>query len=156
MGHSRSSRGGKQHYHGGSSSGGRARQSVSSNTDAVVMMDCSHAMRRSLILRLLGCRHVWFVKDICGIICAVFTWLLVLYSEYVIVFVMLTQSPSYTHNVIHGAIFQCLTFLAVASHLKAMLTDPVSFLEWLSCSRCTASNSTNGSCRCSFLFFLFF
>ncbi|CAL1532311.1 unnamed protein product [Lymnaea stagnalis] len=69
-------------------------------------------------------RHVWFVKDICGIVCAVFTWLLILYAEYVVMFVMLIHESSNIYSFIHGLIFNSLAFLAISSHLRAMFTDP--------------------------------
>jgi hypothetical protein len=72
----------------------------------------------------LQCTQVWFVKDICGIICAFFTWFLIGYSQYVTVFVMLLPSPNNAYCLINAIIFEMLSFLAFASHLKCMLTDP--------------------------------
>ncbi|XP_076370520.1 palmitoyltransferase ZDHHC3-like isoform X2 [Tachypleus tridentatus] len=71
-------------------------------------------------------RRFWFVRDICGIICAVMTWLLVLYAEYVILIViMLPISGAYPYySAVNLVVFEILAFLAVFSHLKAMLTDP--------------------------------
>ncbi|XP_005091241.1 palmitoyltransferase ZDHHC3 isoform X2 [Aplysia californica] len=69
-------------------------------------------------------RHVWFVKDICGVVCAIFTWLLILYAEYVVMFVMLVHESSNIYSLLHGVVFNILSFLAVASHLRAMFTDP--------------------------------
>ncbi|XP_074644609.1 palmitoyltransferase ZDHHC3-like isoform X2 [Tubulanus polymorphus] len=77
-------------------------------------------------LRLRCMMDIWFVKDICGIICAVLTWMLVLFAEYVVNFVMLIPM-NYTHPIyatINALIFNMLSFLAVASHVKAMITDP--------------------------------
>lgn len=70
--------------------------------------------------------RVWCVKDICGIVCVIFTYLLLLYSEFVVLFVMLIPGPYPIYGWINGIIFNILGFLAVASHTKAMLTDPVS------------------------------
>ncbi|RVE67109.1 hypothetical protein OJAV_G00114870 [Oryzias javanicus] len=50
-----------------------------------------------------GAGTMWFIRDGCGITCAVITWFLVLYAEFVVV---------------------GLAFLALASHAKAMCTDP--------------------------------
>ncbi|XP_037302300.1 palmitoyltransferase ZDHHC3 [Manduca sexta] len=70
----------------------------------------------------------WCIKDICGIICAVLTWLLILYAEFVVMMVMLLPSlstyPFYSY--VNIFIFQILAFLAFASHLRTMFTDPVS------------------------------
>lgn len=58
--------------------------------------------------------------------CAVLTWLLILYAEYVVMVVMLIPSPYTVYSSINGIIFQGLAFLAFASHLRTMFTDPVS------------------------------
>ena len=97
---------------------------VSDYKDAVALLDCTPFWRR------LGfrstCQRVWFVKDICGVICAMFTWGLILYAEYVVTLVVLLPSPDTLHSLVNGLIFQLFIFLAIASHLKTMLTDPVS------------------------------
>ncbi|CAH0402177.1 unnamed protein product [Chilo suppressalis] len=68
----------------------------------------------------------WCIKDICGIICAVLTWLLILYAEFVVMMVMLlpglSSYPFYAY--VNIFIFQSLAFLAFASHLRTMFTDP--------------------------------
>lgn len=69
---------------------------------------------------------MWFIRDACGIICAVITWLLVFYAAFVVVFVMLLPSKNLIYSLVNGAIFNVLAFLALASHLRAMCTDPVS------------------------------
>lgn len=70
--------------------------------------------------------RLWFVQDICGIICAVLTWILVLYAEYVVVFVILLPSPHLYYSAVNFVVFQSLAFLAITSHLRAMFSDPVS------------------------------
>ncbi|XP_077347702.1 palmitoyltransferase ZDHHC3 isoform X1 [Lithobates pipiens] len=67
---------------------------------------------------------VWFIKDGCGIACAVVTWFLVFYAEFVVIFVMLLPSKDIIYSTINGIIFNILAFLALASHLRAMITDP--------------------------------
>lgn len=69
---------------------------------------------------------MWFIRDGCGIACAIVTWFLVLYAEFVVLFVMLIPSRDYVYSVINGIVFNLLAFLALASHCRAMLTDPVS------------------------------
>ncbi|CAG5007100.1 unnamed protein product [Parnassius apollo] len=68
----------------------------------------------------------WCIKDICGIICAVLTWLLIMYAEFVVMMVMLLPGlstyPFYSY--INIVVFQSLAFLAFASHLRTMFTDP--------------------------------
>ncbi|KAG7234466.1 hypothetical protein INR49_004764, partial [Caranx melampygus] len=67
---------------------------------------------------------MWFIRDACGIVCAVITWLLVLYAEFVVLFVMLLPSKNLTYSIVNGTLFNTLAFLALASHLRAMCTDP--------------------------------
>lgn len=67
---------------------------------------------------------MWFIRDGCGIACAIVTWFLVLYAEFVVFFVMLIPSRDYVYSVINGIVFNLLAFLALASHCRAMLTDP--------------------------------
>ncbi|XP_034729750.1 palmitoyltransferase ZDHHC3-A-like isoform X3 [Etheostoma cragini] len=67
---------------------------------------------------------MWFIRDICGIVCAVITWLLLLYAEFVVLFVMLLPSKNLMYNIVNGTLFNILAFLALASHLRAMCTDP--------------------------------
>ncbi|XP_061570785.1 palmitoyltransferase ZDHHC3-A-like isoform X2 [Cololabis saira] len=67
---------------------------------------------------------MWFIRDTCGIVCAVITWMLVLYAEFVVLFVMLLPSKNLTYSIVNGTLFNTLAFLALASHLRAMCTDP--------------------------------
>uniref|UniRef100_A0A8C9WJL1 Palmitoyltransferase n=1 Tax=Scleropages formosus TaxID=113540 RepID=A0A8C9WJL1_SCLFO len=69
---------------------------------------------------------MWFIRDGCGIACSIITWLLVFYAEFVVVFVMLLPSKSLAYSLVNGALFNGLAFLALASHFRAMCTDPVS------------------------------
>lgn len=69
---------------------------------------------------------MWFIRDGCGIVCGVITWFLVFYAEFVVVFVMLLPGKNVIYTLCNGVIFNGLAFLALASHAKAMCTDPVS------------------------------
>lgn len=71
--------------------------------------------------------RAWCVKDICGIFCAVLTWLLILFAEFVVMRVILLPSPHPVFSTVNTIIFQLLAFLAFASHIRTMLSDPVSF-----------------------------
>ncbi|KAG1699314.1 Palmitoyltransferase ZDHHC3 [Nymphon striatum] len=68
----------------------------------------------------------WCVSDICGIICAILTWFLILYAEFVVVAIILWPSSSHwtIASSINLIIFQLLNFLAITSHLRTMLSDP--------------------------------
>ncbi|XP_029624463.1 palmitoyltransferase ZDHHC7-like [Salmo trutta] len=67
---------------------------------------------------------LWFIQDGCGIVCGVVTWLLVLYAAFVVNLVMLLPNKSLWYSVINGALFNFLSVMALASHLRAMLSDP--------------------------------
>lgn len=71
-------------------------------------------------------KRYWFVKDVCGIICAVMTWGLILYAEFVVMTVILLPSPYPVYSYINMVIFNLLSFLATASHMRTMFSDPVS------------------------------
>nr|CAD7571414.1 unnamed protein product [Timema californicum] len=62
--------------------------------------------------------------DICGVICAILTWLLILYAEFVVMVVMLLPCPYPVYSAVNMIIFQTFASLAFASHLRAMFTDP--------------------------------
>lgn len=69
-------------------------------------------------------RTLWFIQDSCGMVCATMTWFLVLYAEFVVNFVMLLPAKSFWYTLLNGATFNSLAVLALASHLRTMLTDP--------------------------------
>jgi hypothetical protein len=66
----------------------------------------------------------WCVKDVCGIVCAGVTWSLILYAEYVVMFIMILPAPLTIGTFLNTIIFQSLAILAFASHWNAMFTDP--------------------------------
>ncbi|KAG7225469.1 hypothetical protein INR49_027464 [Caranx melampygus] len=79
-----------------------------------------------------GSDTMWFIRDGCGIVCGIITWLLVFYAEFVVVFVMLLPAKNVAYSLFNGVLFNGLAFLALASHARAMCTDPVSHV----CKRC--------------------
>lgn len=93
--------------------------------DTVVIVDCTPFCKRLGLMWPEG-QQLWFVKDICGVICAVFTWMLVGYAEFVVLFVMLIPGTSTVYATVHGVLFTFLSTMAVSSHVRTMLTDPVS------------------------------
>lgn len=68
--------------------------------------------------------QLWFIQDGCGMVCAFITWFLVLYADFVVTFVMLLPAKSVVYAVGNGVLFNALAVLALASHLRTMLTDP--------------------------------
>lgn len=82
--------------------------------------------------KCLGGR-MWCVSDICGIICAVMTWLLVTYAEFVVFTVILGTANYPIYTTFNLLLFNVFALLALSSHARAMFTDPVSgFLFCLS------------------------
>ncbi|KAJ6643185.1 Palmitoyltransferase ZDHHC3 [Pseudolycoriella hygida] len=68
--------------------------------------------------------RAWCVKDICGIICAAMTWLLILFAEFVVMAVILLPNQYPIYKAINTVIFNILSFLAISSHLRTMFSDP--------------------------------
>ncbi|KAG8144156.1 hypothetical protein E2320_001266 [Naja naja] len=68
--------------------------------------------------------RLWFIRDSCGMVCAVMTWLLVVYADFVVTFVMLLPSKDFWYSLVNGVLFNGLAVLALSSHLRTMLMDP--------------------------------
>ncbi|KAG7324668.1 hypothetical protein KOW79_012684 [Hemibagrus wyckioides] len=66
----------------------------------------------------------WCIRDVCGMVCVVLTWFLVLYADFVVMFVMLLPVRSVVYSVLNAALFNTLAVLALTSHSRAMCTDP--------------------------------
>jgi len=67
----------------------------------------------------------WLNKDCCGLICASVTNGLLAYAEYVVLTVIIWPWLGNTlWGALHGVAFTAVVILAVASHYKAMTTDP--------------------------------
>ena len=83
-------------------------------------------MKLNLLYCLTRGRSLWFVKDGCGIACVIITWLLILYAEFVVSFVVVgpfvTDRPLY--GLFNWSLFTALAALALSSHFKSMTTDP--------------------------------
>lgn len=76
-------------------------------------------------MSFLGSGH-WFVWDPCGIVCAVMTYILIMYGELVVLMVLAPPFPTLS-TAICVIIFTTFAVLAVVSHVKAMMTEPVSY-----------------------------
>jgi len=92
--------------------------------DNIALIDCSMFWQQ-LGVSWPECSRLWLVKDVCGIICAVLTWLLIIYAEFVVIVVILLPSYDSVHTIINATGFHFFTLLAVVAHLRTMLTDPV-------------------------------
>ena len=85
---------------------------------------------RFLRMVFLRNKNVWFVWDPCGIVCAVMTYLLVLYGQFVMLTVIAPPFPG-TWTVLRVLGFSALGGLAVVAHVRSMCTDPVSNRQFL-------------------------
>lgn len=68
--------------------------------------------------------YLWCVKDVCGIICAVFTWLLVAYAEFTVMCVILLPGPSQMYSFCNALLFNWFVIMALTAHVRTMLSDP--------------------------------
>lgn len=72
-----------------------------------------------------GSKDMWFVWDPCGIACAVCTYIFLVYGELVLLLVVAPPFPN-IWTLMSVLIFTTLVVMSFISHLKAMLTEPVS------------------------------
>ena len=56
-------------------------------------------------------------QDVCGIFCAILTWFLILYAEFVVLNVILLPYFSSLYSIVNAILFQCVSILAFSSHL---------------------------------------
>lgn len=61
-----------------------------------------------------------FVNDICGILCAFFSWLLILFAQYSVITCIILPEQDTLYKTINFIIFETLLFLATVSHLKCV------------------------------------
>ena len=65
----------------------------------------------------------WFICDPCGIICMLLTYFLMLFGQFVAIFVILLPRPTFILSVLWIMFtFGCL--YAIVAHMKTMFTDP--------------------------------
>lgn len=98
-----------------------------STAGAAGAMDFEYASMQQRDMHNKCCAgRAWCVQDICGIICAVMTWMLIAYAEFVVMVVIILPSPYPVYSTVNMIIFNLLAFLAYASHMRTMFSDPVS------------------------------
>ena len=69
----------------------------------------------------------WCVRDVCGIFCALLTWALIFYAEFVVInVILLPYAHASFYSIINIVLYMIVTILAVSSHVRTMLSDPVS------------------------------
>lgn len=67
---------------------------------------------------------VWLVKDGCGIACLILAWLLMGFSQYALLTVVLLPQPDTARKYIHIVVFEIFSFLTLVAHFKTVFTDP--------------------------------
>ena len=67
----------------------------------------------------------FYSQDVCGIFCAILTWMLIFYANFVVFNVVLIPFIHTPYSIINTILFATVSTLAVASHLRTMLSDPV-------------------------------
>ncbi len=72
-----------------------------------------------------GNKKTWFIWDPCGIACAVATYIFLVYAELVLLLVVAPPFPN-IWSLLSILVFTSLVVLSFVSHIKAMLTEPVS------------------------------
>ncbi|XP_067931864.1 palmitoyltransferase ZDHHC3-like [Watersipora subatra] len=69
--------------------------------------------------------QAWLVADCCGIVCAVFTYLLIFYAFFVVNSVIIGPlEHASAYKWINLILYNIMSFLAFSSHARAMLSDP--------------------------------
>lgn len=66
----------------------------------------------------------WFVKDACGIACAILAWTFLAFAQYSLLTIVLLPQQNTTKKYANIAIFEFFSFLAIVSHLRTIFTDP--------------------------------
>lgn len=67
---------------------------------------------------------VWLVKDGCGIACVVVAWLLMAFSQYALLTIVLLPQPDTYKKYLHIIIFELFSILALVAHFRSIFTDP--------------------------------
>mmetsp|Transcript_22907 Transcript_22907/g.71141 ORF Transcript_22907/g.71141 Transcript_22907/m.71141 type:complete len:454 (-) Transcript_22907:1719-3080(-) len=110
------------------SRGGRRRSAKAARQKGVVLWVLSLPQRLRAALPSCGTSYsasVWLNLEPCGMVCAFITWSLVFYARRVVtahvIYPWLRWSPLGMLNLM---LFHAVSFGALASHLRTMLTDP--------------------------------
>lgn len=67
---------------------------------------------------------VWLVKDGCGIACVILAYLLIAFSQYALLTIVLLPKAETTRIYVHIVVFEFFSFLAIVAHIRTMFTDP--------------------------------
>ncbi|GAU95382.1 hypothetical protein RvY_07008-2 [Ramazzottius varieornatus] len=69
----------------------------------------------------------WFVRDSCGIVCCIFTWLLIAYAIFAVNVVIINSAIARAAIYFawcNGILFNGLVLLAVVSHVRTVMSEP--------------------------------
>ncbi|XP_076449183.1 palmitoyltransferase ZDHHC3-like [Babylonia areolata] len=101
----------------------RKKTTTTSVAEVAVMVDCRAVCREHVGLDAAWLGHVWFVPSTCGQVCVIITWLLMVYAEFAVMVVVVPRME-YPYNIVNAVVYNVCAFLALASHIRATVTDP--------------------------------
>jgi len=104
------------------------RNSGATYHDAISIVNLNRFFRRyGISLPRSICTHLWMVRDCAGWVGAVFTWLLIVGGELLVVMTLAAQQFT-IFALLNGALSMSCAALGILAHLRAMFTDPVTLL----------------------------
>lgn len=66
----------------------------------------------------------WLVKDCCGIACLILAWLLMAFSQYALISIVILPIKDTAKKYLNLVIFELFFILSLVAHFKTILTDP--------------------------------
>ncbi len=97
----------------------------SDSSSALEAEEAAAEEEHKAIMPFLKESDYWFIWDPCGIVCAVMTYMLIGYGEFVVLAILAPPFPT-VYTLVSVCVFTAFATLAVISHVKAMVTEPVS------------------------------
>lgn len=67
---------------------------------------------------------MWLVRDGCGISCVILAWMLMAFSQYAFLVIVLLPQPETPKKYLHIICFEFFFLLAFIAHLRTIFTDP--------------------------------
>lgn len=67
---------------------------------------------------------VWLVKDPCGITCIILAWVMLIFSHYALLTVVLLPQEDSARKYLNILMLEVFFVLAIVSHFKTIFTDP--------------------------------
>jgi len=104
------------------------RNSASTYHDAISIVNLNRFFRHyGVPVPRSICTHLWMVRDCAGWVGAVFTWFLIVGGELLVMLALAAQQFTF-FTLLNGVLQLSCAALGIISHLRAMFTDPVTFV----------------------------